>query len=449
MPIKNLSIAAKMAISIICLQLITLYVTVGYLIYDSMFKEERAVTGVIADSQVELIRDAVTYDDKMKLKITRSPLVDKLLSEPTAWVVATDNLGQIVKLGNVPRIYNSLIPSMGEMSNSEIKSTLESKSLSMKIFNKKTNSSTIHVMVGGIASYKIADIFTSLASVISLKVFMPMGIATIIFIPLITRRILSSLSSAANDARHINESDRKARIREDGIPREIMPLVKAVNAALQRLSEGYDARDRFLSSAAHELRAPVAIIEARLSIIEQPEIRSILSYDVARLANLAESLLDLQRIGQGLSKFQAVDLKKMLRQVISDYSPMIISAGYDVEFISCNDSVCVMGDESSLSRAVINLLQNSVNYGGRKGVISVFLARQGVITIQDEGPGIALVERERIFEPFYRSAPQSYGTGLGLHLVREIVQQHHGVVTVGEGNKNGALFEIKLPILNV
>ncbi|WP_299998757.1 HAMP domain-containing sensor histidine kinase [uncultured Cedecea sp.] len=441
---KNIALASKISLSIIILQLIVLNLTIAYPIIDSMRKHDLSFAGIIPDSQVQLVLDSVLYDSNNTLSIQYSSDFDLLLSTPDAWIAIGDDQGQIIYLGNVPAVYNKLITNINSLDMSEVKTTENQRHLSMKLLSKKINHRTVKAMVGGIAIYKTTDVFEIYSRSLIFYIFMPLVITTIILIPFIIRKVLSGISHAVNDAKYINESDLTARIREQGIPREVMPLVKAVNGALQRLSEGYDQRDRFLSSAAHELRAPIAIIEARLSIIDDPVTRSILEQDVARLANLAESLLDLQRIGKGLSRFCEVDLKEMLKHVISDYSPLIISSGYEIEFIPCSQKVCVMGDEASLARAVINILQNAVIYGGNNGLITVTLSNDGRISIQDEGPGISLTERERIFEPFQRIIPRSQGTGLGLHLVREIIHMHKGCVTVGEGANGGALFEIRL-----
>ncbi len=126
---------------------------------------------------------------------------------------------------------------------------------------------------------------------------------------------------------------------------------------------------------------------------------------------------------------------------------MIIAAGYDIEFIVCNESVFIYGDDASLSRAVINILQNAVHHGGGKGLITIEVTHSGCITVQDCGPGIPVTEREKIFEPFHRLHLNSQGTGLGLHLVKHIIDLHKGNVSAKEGRKGGTIFEIKIPLL--
>ncbi|EOC0416234.1 HAMP domain-containing histidine kinase [Cronobacter malonaticus] len=172
-----------------------------------------------------------------------------------------------------------------------------------------------------------------------------------------------------------------------------------------------------------------------------------MSNDVARLSNLAESLLDLQRLGQSISFFTLIDIKRFMRKVVSDYSPMIIAAGYDIELIVCNEPVFIYGDDASLSRAVINILQNAVHHGGGKGLITVEVTHSGCITVQDCGPGIPVDEREKIFEPFHRLHLNSQGTGLGLHLVKHIIELHQGEIRAKEGKNGGSLFEIRIPLL--
>ena len=106
----------------------------------------------------------------------------------------------------------------------------------------------------------------------------------------------------------------------------------------------------------------------------------------------------------------------------------------------------VRGDQAALERALANLTQNAIEHGGRSGEIGIAIRRDGSIEVADEGPGVPTHERERIFEPFHRLQPRDRGAGLGLHLVREIVERHHGQIAVSSSRSGGALFRIALPL---
>jgi signal transduction histidine kinase len=128
-------------------------------------------------------------------------------------------------------------------------------------------------------------------------------------------------------------------------------------------------------------------------------------------------------------------------------APLVLSAGYEIEFNGGQGPVLAAGDALSLGRALINLVQNAIAHGGGKGTISIDVSADGTLSVRDQGPGVAETERERIFEPFYRIRPSDQGTGLGLHLVREIVDLHHGTVVVTAVQSGGACFQIRLPVL--
>ena len=95
------------------------------------------------------------------------------------------------------------------------------------------------------------------------------------------------------------------------------------------------------------------------------------------------------------------------------------------------------GDAGALERALTNLIQNAIQHGGRKGRIAVQVEPPATIAVTDDGPGIQACDRERVFEPFYRSQGHGRGAGLGLHLVQEIVRRHDGAVAISEGPAGG------------
>ncbi len=133
-----------------------------------------------------------------------------------------------------------------------------------------------------------------------------------------------------------------------------------------------------------------------------------------------------------------MDLVSLGTKVVADLAPLAISAGYELSFESEIERVYVRGDDGSLERALTNLIQNAIQYGGRKGIISVRVDRPATISVTDQGPGVPLKHRQRIFEPFYRLHGFDRGAGLGLNLVQEIVRLHDGQIAMLDGPEGGA-----------
>lgn len=272
----------------------------------------------------------------------------------------------------------------------------------------------------------------------------PMILATLVATPIVVRAALSGLGDLVHEAERIDIGQRGARLPIENVPAEVGPLVSAVNDALRRLDDGYERHARFLADAAHELRTPIAILHTRLESLPADPDRTRLLEDVARLATLAEQLLDLQRLEQR-APLTPVDLTAIGRRVAADLAPMAIAAGYEMVLEADDVPVLVNGDRSSLERALINLVQNAIEHGGRRGSITIQVHRSGAIEVTDEGAGIPPDQRERIFEPFYRLHPHGRGAGLGLNLVQEVVRRHHGRVSVDNGTPTGARFRIDIP----
>jgi signal transduction histidine kinase len=278
----------------------------------------------------------------------------------------------------------------------------------------------------------------------------PMILATLVATPIVVRAALGGLGDVVHEAERIDIGQRGARLPIENVPAEVGPLVSAVNDALRRLDDGYERHARFLADAAHELRTPIAILHTRLESLPDDADRARLLEDVSRLATLAEQLLDLQRLDQRVS-LARIDLTAIGRRVAADLAPMAIAAGYEMAFDTDTKGadevpVMVMGDRLSLERAVINLVQNAIEHGGRRGTITIHVDRSGAIDVSDQGAGIPPEQRERIFEPFYRLHPHGRGAGLGLNLVQEVVRRHNGRVSVTDGVPTGARFRIEIPL---
>jgi signal transduction histidine kinase len=253
---------------------------------------------------------------------------------------------------------------------------------------------------------------------------------------------LRGLGQAAAAAEHIDIDQRGVQLPADKVPREILPLVKAVNDALGRLDRGYERHKRFLTDAAHELRTPIAILATRIAALPPSPERARLLQDTARLSTLTDQLLDLQRLDRQSEAFGPVDLVDAARAVVVDLAPISFAAGYEMDFEAEATSIMVSGDRTAIERAVMNLIQNAIEHGGNAGRIRIAVSAPAMIEVADEGSGVPQEERERIFEPFHRLRPRSHGAGLGLNLVREIMQLHGGHIEVVDDAAKGACFRM-------
>ena len=168
------------------------------------------------------------------------------------------------------------------------------------------------------------------ASPIFLGPLFLLTLVSFLFIPVIVGRQLRGVNNIAAEADTIDVDQRGIRLSPAHVPDELHPLVRAVNAALQRLDDGMERRQRFLADAAHELRTPIAILQTRVELLADDAQRSRLMLDVARLANLANQLLDLQRIDADRTIFQPVNLVELAAQVTADMAPLAIAAGDEI-----------------------------------------------------------------------------------------------------------------------
>lgn len=214
---------------------------------------------------------------------------------------------------------------------------------------------------------------------------------------------------------------------------------------MSRLDKGYALHERFLAQAAHELRTPIAILNTRVAALPASAEKTQLLQDISRLAILSGQLLDLQRLNHAPVAFAPVDLVGVAGRVVLDLAPLAFAAGYEMSFEPDAGEVIVDGDPMSIERALTNLVQNAIDHGGGAGTILVKVLQTKAIVVADEGAGISREKREEVFEPFNRLQPQSSGTGLGLNLVKEIMQLHNGAIEIGNGPLKGACFTMRFP----
>ncbi len=235
---------------------------------------------------------------------------------------------------------------------------------------------------------------------------------------------------------------------------------------LQRLRDAIRARDEFLSVASHELKTPLTPLQLKLTgllrIVENdpeaviPGARLARDLDAARrqvnkLAVLIDELLDVSRISMGRLELQRapMDLSALVREVVARYVPQAAQAGCRVE-VEAPAAVEGTWDSRRLEQVMTNLLTNALKYGAGKP-IHVRVAAEGgeaVLTVRDEGIGIAPEHQPSIFDRFVRAVSErNYGgLGLGLFITHQVVEAHGGGIRVQSALGQGATFTVRLPL---
>ena len=233
---------------------------------------------------------------------------------------------------------------------------------------------------------------------------------------------------------------------ETDLPREVQPLVGALNDLLSRLSHTLDAQRAFVADAAHELRTPLTAVHLQAQLAERATTDAEraaalteLKGGLERATRLVEQLLTLAREEPGVSEVPpaSVDLVALARDVIADLAPLAGAKGIDLGLSSTAPSM-VQGDPDALRTLISNLVDNAIRYTPAGGRVDVALAADAgsvVLTVRDSGPGIAVEDRERVFDRFYRGSGAGgiRGSGLGLAIVKQIAEHHGAGVELGTG----------------
>ncbi|PFG43906.1 signal transduction histidine kinase [Isoptericola jiangsuensis] len=221
---------------------------------------------------------------------------------------------------------------------------------------------------------------------------------------------------------------------------EIAALARTLNAMLDRLDASARRQTDFVADAAHELRSPIAALRTTLEVARQhpeayegTELTADLAHEVVRLQALADDLLVLARVGASPREVRDVDLRDVVHDAVGD--------------VDLHGEGRAVADPAAVGRVVRNLVDNARRFAATRVLVEV---RDGVVTVDDDGPGIPAADRERVFERFTRLGTargrDSGGTGLGLAIAREVAREHGGDVTLDDGPLGGLRATVTLPV---
>ena len=280
-----------------------------------------------------------------------------------------------------------------------------------------------------------------------LPVGVPLLIVTLIVTAITIRRTLKPVAMLSHQAGAITPRTTGLRLDAVKVPAEVLPLVSAFNAALDRLDQGFLIQRRFTANAAHQLRTPLAILRARLDGMAAAPETTELKRDCDRIARVVSQLLAIARLeAHEIEIAETVDLGRLARETVAAMAPLAIAEGRSLSLDAGAAPVIVRGNSAALADALGNLIENALRFTPPGGTVDVALRPGATLAVLDRGPGVPEAERARVFEPFWRGGdPRGAGSGLGLAIVAEIAAAHGGRALALDRPGGGAEFRIELP----
>ena len=263
---------------------------------------------------------------------------------------------------------------------------------------------------------------------------------------LIFRRALDPVREASMTAAAIGPKRTDVRLPEQSMPTEVVPLVHAVNQALERLEAGYRAQREFTADVAHELRTPLAIMRARVDALEAGPAQDALRADLVGMARTVSQVLDIAELETFIVGEDArADLHAVCSEAVAYMAPLAVGQSKTIALTGSEGPVWVRGHADALFRAVRNLVENAIRHTSAGGSIEVEVLADGRVRVLDDGPGVPPSDRESIFRRFWRrDRAQADSRGLGLAIVARVAEAHGGSIDVDNRPEGGAMFTLKL-----
>ncbi|WP_104802860.1 MULTISPECIES: sensor histidine kinase [Blautia] len=306
-------------------------------------------------------------------------------------------------------------------------------------------------------TYQEASMKFSVQSVVTMAVIILLALAGTYWA---TGKMLRPLKELTESVQRVDDRNLDKRVELKRAHGEVGVLADAFNSMLERLEDAFLIQKSFAANAAHELKTPLAVIKSSLQVLEMtpnPEIADYKEFmqdtdtSLNRIIKTVEGLLALANL-RDIPMDQRVELYTLLQQAVQELakkarsSQVKLSMGQPV-------SGFVYGNPSLLYRAFYNLIENAIKYNRRDGDITVSMDMNGkcaVIQVADTGYGIGQEDLVHIFEPFYRAdksrSQRIPGSGLGLAVVKMILDKHGGKIEVVSELNQGSTFKIYLPV---
>jgi len=299
----------------------------------------------------------------------------------------------------------------------------------------------------------------------NLRYYSIIGIATVLLFGVTGGYLLASVMLRPVDhvsrlAARISYSNLKERILRSGPDDEIKRLADTFDDMLVRLDTSVESQNRFIQDASHELRTPIAVAQANIEVLEMDDNSSvedyrklveILKHSLERISSVSNSLILLSEGVVMPTKMTKNDLNALLMEVFDEVSAKVHARGLEFEYTPSVEKLYVQADAIRIKQVAMNLLDNAVKYSKEGGKIAVSTWKENgaaCFEVTDDGIGIPAKDLPYIFERFFRvdksRTRDRGGSGLGLTIVKKIVEEHGGSVMVRSNEGKGTSFKIIL-----
>jgi len=263
---------------------------------------------------------------------------------------------------------------------------------------------------------------------------------------LAVRRALAPLKQVSRVAEKIDSATADTRLPTCNVPTELVPLVNAINLALDRLEHGLMRQREFNANAAHQLRTPLAVLSANIQTMQDKATAAKLIYDIEQMSRIVNQLLLVARLEttSHLSN-EPVDLLAVATDVATNLAPLAIASGKHLEILNGTGPILVQANAEALRAALSNLVENALCHTPPETTVSIRLTQLPTVEVVDCGPGVPADKRDQIFERFWKGDRNGKGAGLGLAIVKHIMTALRGSVSISDNPGGGAAFTLRFP----
>jgi signal transduction histidine kinase len=268
-----------------------------------------------------------------------------------------------------------------------------------------------------------------------------LGVAMLLTTMAALRPLRHIAARAESLGRAVERGGPLAPLPEEDLPLEIRNVVAAINAMLQQLERSLLLQKQFASDVAHELRTPLAIVVLEAARLPESPVREAITSELSALSTLVNQLLRFAQAEDVMTRERAqVDLSGVVRKVCEDLASTAVRRGVVIEFDAPDLPVQVLGNAALIDIAIRNVLDNAIRFAPVDSNVSVTVARDATVYVEDCGPGVPDKQKELIFDRFWRADRSRGGAGIGLALVRRVARLHGGDVLVEDRVGGGARF---------